>query len=84
MVDKELTKIIKDWKDEAGLAESDIIMIAARAKKESGTLKLYLNKPGVLAGAHGELVNKYTNIIREKFPDVIRVHFVRTEAWYIK
>ena len=84
MLDRGLSDLLKEWHDEAGLTNKDIIVVAARTKKDPGTLKLCTNKPELLSGKDGDLVNKYKNIIREKYPDVTKIKFIRPEMWYIR
>lgn len=50
MLDRGLSDLLKEWHDEAGLTNKDIIVIAARTKKDLGTLKLCTNKPELLSG----------------------------------
>ena len=84
MLDRGLSDLLKEWHDEAGLSNKDIIVVAARTKKDPGTLNLCTNKPELLFGYDVYLLNKYKNIIREKYPDVTKIKFIRTEMWYIR
>ena len=57
-----ITKIINDWRKEAGV--KDPIMI----KKDHQNKKLYIytTKPGYLIGYHGQMINKYRSLLSKK------------------
>ena len=48
----DITKIIKEWKDEAGLNHNDIVLISACPTIRE-TLKICTNKPGWMIGKSG-------------------------------
>ena len=59
---KEISAIIKAWKDEAGV--TGIIQVGMHYYKD-GKLKICTNKPGLMIGFRGELVNKYTELLNK-------------------
>lgn len=80
---KKLTKIIKQWKDEAGLSSNDIVLISACPTVHE-ELKICTSKPGYMIGKGGCLFEKYNNLIRENFKNIKKISFVETESWYIR
>ena len=53
---------IEEWKHEAGVESPVLWMFDENRNK----LCLYTTRPGYLIGYHGSLIEKYTNILREK------------------
>lgn len=78
-----ITDVIKKWKDEAGLKNTDIILIGACPTVRE-TLKICTNKPGWMIGKAGCLYNKYKDIIFEKYPHIKQIEFIETETRYIR
>lgn len=78
---KELSKLIKEWKDEAGV--KSIILIGAYPTARH-KLKICTDRPGLMIGFHGKLINKYKNKIQEKFPNIEEIEFIETDKWFIK
>ncbi len=82
-MNKEISRIIKEWKDEAGLIHNDIILINAYPTIRN-VLTIYTNKPGFMIGKGGELHAKYEEKLKEILPNLERVTFVETDHWYIR
>lgn len=80
---KDLTKIIKEWKDEAGLNHNDIVLISACPTIRE-TLKICTNKPGWMIGKCGWLYEKYKEKILKQFESIKNIEFVETDPWYIR
>ena len=78
---KEISAIIKAWKDEAGV--TGIIQVGMHYYKD-GKLKICTNKPGLMIGFRGELVNKYTELLNKADRYIKEVEFVETDSWYIR
>lgn len=78
-----ITDVIKKWKDEAGLKNTDIILISAYSTVKE-TLKICTNKPGWMIGKAGWLYDKYKDIIFKQYPHIKQIEFIETETWYIK
>ena len=78
---KEITAIIKEWKEEAGV--KGIILIGAYPTFRK-TIKICTDKPGFMIGRCGELVNKYQEKLKTINPNLEKIEFVETDSWYIK
>ena len=78
---KEIRAIIKAWKDEAGV--TGIIQVGMHYYKD-GKLKICTNKPGLMIGFRGELVNKYAEMLNKADRYIKEVEFVETDSWYIR
>lgn len=78
---KEISAIIKAWKDEAGV--TGIIQVGMHYYKD-GKLKICTNKPGLMIGFRGELVNKYTELLNKADRYIKGIEFVETDSWYIR
>ena len=80
---KDIKKIIKEWKDEAGLNHNDIVLISACPTIRE-TLKICTNKPGWMIGKGGFLYEKYKEKIIGQFKSIKNIEFVETDSWYIR
>ena len=78
---KEIINIIKEWKEEAGV-NSIILVSAFPSFKE--TIKICTDKPGLMIGYKGELVNKYREKLKKINPNLEKIEFVETDSWFIK
>ena len=78
---RNLTKIIKEWKDEAGV--KGIIQINALFTVRSA-LTIYTDRPGLMIGKGGCLVDKYREKIQKEYPNIKEIKFVETDSWYIR
>ena len=78
---KEISAIIKAWKDEAGV--TGIIQVGMHYYKD-GKLKICTNKPGLMIGFRGELVNKYVELLNKADRYIKEVEFIETDSWYIR
>lgn len=80
---RNITKIIKQWKDEAGLNLNDIILVSACPSVRE-ELKICTNKPGYMIGREGCLFKKYEKLIKENYKNINKISFVETYSWYIR
>ena len=80
-MDKRISSIVKEWKEEAGV--KGIILVNAFAGSRS-TLQICTDRPGLMIGLHGNLVYKYEKKIKEMFPCIEKIEFIETDSWYIK
>ena len=78
---RNLTKIIKEWKDEAGV--KGIIQINALSTVRSA-LTICTDRPGPMIGKGGCLVDKYREKIQKEYPNIKEIKFVETDSWYIR
>lgn len=60
---KDIATIIKEWKDEAGVKG---VVLTSPYSSFDNTIKICTDRPGLLIGKGGELVNKY----REKLKTI--------------
>ena len=80
-MERRLTEIIKEWKDEAGV--KGIIQISALPTVRD-TLIICTDRPGYMIGKEGCLVDKYREKIQKEFPRINGINFVETHSWYIR
>jgi len=78
---QEISEIIKEWKDEAGV--KDIILVGARSSCLR-TIKICTSRPGAMIGLGGELHDKYKEKLKKVNPVLEHIEFVETDSWYIK
>lgn len=78
---KDISSIIKEWKDEAGV--KSIILISGYPSFGK-TFKICTDKPGYMIGKGGELYNKYKEKFKKINPTLECIEFVETDSWYIK
>lgn len=78
---KELSNVIKEWKTEAGVKSAILVNAYSSTKK---TLTICTDKPGLMIGKQGVVINKYLEKIKEVAPNVKNIEFVQTDKWYIK
>lgn len=78
---RNLTKIIKEWKDEAGV--KGIIQINALSTVRD-TLTICTDRPGFMIGKGGCLIDKYREKIQNEYPNIKKIEFVETDSWYIR
>lgn len=78
---RDLSEIIKEWKDEAGV--EDIILIGVYADFRD-TIKICTNKPGWMIGKGGELLYKYKEKLKLVNPHLKDIEFIETDKWYIR
>lgn len=76
---REMSAIIKEWKDEAGV--EGIIQIS---RSPLNTLKICTSRPGQMIGLCGNLFDKYKEKLKEICPKLEKIDFVETDSWYIK
>ena len=76
-----LTELIKQWKDEAGV--KGIIQINAYPTSKN-TLIICTDRPGIMIGRGGCLIDKYREKIQKEYPDIKKIEFVETDRWYIR
>lgn len=78
---KDISRIIKEWKDEAGIQG---IVLVGKHYYNDGKLKICTDKPGLMIGFHGELVDKYKKILNGIDKYIKEIEFVETDPWYIR
>ena len=78
---KEISNIIKEWKDEAGV--KGIILVGVYPDFRD-TIKICTDRPGFMIGKGGELVDKYKERIKEFNPKLEKIEFVETDSWFVK
>lgn len=78
---KEISNIIKEWKEEAGV--KSMILVSEFADFRD-TIKICTDRPGVMIGKGGELVDKYKEKLKAFNPKLEKIEFVVTDSWYIR
>ena len=78
---KDISNIIKKWKDEANV--KGVILVSVYADFRD-TIKICTDRPGVMIGKNGELVDKYKKKLKEFNPNLEHIEFVETDSWYIR
>lgn len=78
---KELANVIKEWKTEAGV--KGIILVNAHTSTKK-TLTICTDRPGLMIGKQGVVINKYLEKIKAAAPNIENVEFVETDRWYVK
>lgn len=78
---KEMSNIIKEWKEEAGV--KGIILVGAYPEFRD-TIKICTDKPGLMIGKGGELVDKYKEKLKEHNKELEHIEFVETDRWFIR
>lgn len=78
---REISGIIKEWKDEAGVKGNIMLSIYSDFRD---TIKICTDKPGLMIGKGGELINKYKERLKEFNPNLKHIEFIETDSWYIK
>ena len=77
-----ISEIIKEWKQEAGV--SGIILISAYVSSCSETIKICTDRPGLMIGKYGVLVDKYKEKLKSICPKLKHIEFIETDSWYIR
>ena len=78
---KEISNIIKEWKDEAGV--KGIVLVSVYSNFRD-TIKICTDKSGVMIGKGGELVDKYKKKLKEFNHNLEHIEFVETDSWFIR
>ena len=78
---KEISNIIKEWKDEAGV--KGIVLVSPYSSFRD-IITICTDRPGYMIGKGGELVNKYTERLREHNPQLDHIEFMETDNWFIR
>lgn len=78
---KEISSIIKEWKEEAGV--NGIVLISAYSMSTK-TIKICTDKPGPMIGMGGRLINKYQEKLKEINPRLENIEFIETDPYYIR
>ena len=73
--------IIKEWKDEAGIKG---IILVSTLPEYRDTIKICTDRPGLMIGFHGVLVDKYKDKLKAVCPKLEHIEFIETDSWYIK
>ena len=80
-MERRLTEIIKQWKDEAGV--KGIVQIGAFHTVRH-KLIICTDRSGFMIGKGGYLVYKYKEKIQKEYPNIKEIKFVETDSWYIR
>lgn len=78
---KYISDIIKEWKDEAGV--NGVVLVGAHYYSD-GVLKICTDRPGLMIGIGGSLVNKYKEKLNKVDRYIKEIEFVETDPWYIR
>lgn len=78
---KEISNIIKEWKTEAGV--EGIILVSVFSGFRD-TIEICTNRPGLMIGKGGELVDKYKDKLKVFNPKLETIKFIETDDWYIR
>lgn len=78
---KDISNIIKEWKDEAGV--KGIILVGAYPEIRE-TIKICTDKPGLMIGYHGKLIEQYREKLKQICPSIKEIEFVETDSWYVR
>ena len=78
---KEISNIIKEWKDEAGV--KGIVLVSVYSNFRD-TIKICTDRPGLMIGKGGELVDKYREKLKTINKHLEHIEFVETDNWYIR
>lgn len=68
----DICKLLSQWVTEAGIKEPLLIRYDRKRKK----LVIYTTKPGFLIGNHGEIINKYSELLKP----YLRLKFTDTDG----
>lgn len=77
----EISKIIKEWKDEAGVEGLILIGVFPSFRE---TITICTDRPGLMIGNGGRLINKYKEKLKNINRNLKDIKFVETDSWYIK
>ena len=78
---KEISNIIKEWKEEAGVKR--IILVGVYPDFRD-TIRICTDRPGLMIGKGGELVDKYKEKLKEHNKKLEHIEFVETDSWFIR
>ena len=78
---KEISNIIKEWKDEAGV--KGIVLVGVYSSFRD-TIKICTDRPGLMVGKGGKLVDKYREKLKTVNKHLEHIEFVETDSWYIR
>ena len=77
----DIKKIIKEWKDEACV--KGIVLVSVYSSFRD-TIKICTDRPGLMVGKGGELVNKYREKLKTINKHLEHIEFVETDGWYLR
>ena len=80
-MERRLTEIIKQWKDEAGV--KGIVQISSLPTVRH-KLTICTDRPGLMIGKGGCLIDKYREKIQKEYSNIKEIKFVETDSWYIR
>lgn len=78
---KEISNIIKEWKDDANV--KGVVLVGVYADFRD-TIRICTDKPGLMIGKGGELFDKYKKKLKEFNQNLEHIEFVETDSWYIR
>lgn len=77
-MDKEILWILKKWKKESKYKGP----IMFKIDRDRNTLVIFVSRPGILIGYHGEYSFKYIEKIKEKIPRINDVELKEVSYYY--
>ena len=78
---KEISNIIKEWKDEAGV--KGIVLVSVYSSFRD-TIKICTDRPGLTIGKGGELVDNYREKLKTISHHLEHLQFLQTDNRYIR
>ena len=78
---KEISNIIKEWKYEANV--KGVVLVGVYADFRD-TIRICTDKPGLMIGKGGELVDKYKKKLKEFNRNLEYIEFIETDSCYIR
>lgn len=76
---RSIRSILKQWKTEAKATR----VIQFKYNYSTGVLSIYTSQPGYLIGRHGDLVEKYKQVLKESIPSFTKVEFWETDYFWV-
>lgn len=80
VVNKEISKVLKQWKRESGV---DGIILVGAFPEVKDSIKLCSNRPDLLIGNNRNLINKYKKDLKRICPSIKRIELIDTKNWYV-
>ena len=77
--DIKIYKIIREWKNECCVVEPILFSYDYR----SNELNIYTNRPGILIGYHGEIINRYRPMLKGILICMKEIKFIETSGFVL-
>lgn len=77
-VKPETRQILRQWRKEVFNNYKSKYIFAFSLNR--GALSVYSDKPGILIGRYGKVINKYIGLIKNSDPDILTVSLVEVES----